>query len=128
MKVKGKVWRRIKDAEGTEVDREIDFEITPKKGKRADWGFNARYSRQAKGLVVLRISPRGPAARAGIKAGDVITEVNGKSLAHPLMAARVLRAIKPGHTVKGKLRRKAFEGGKQVDKTKSFTLKVGTAR
>jgi S1-C subfamily serine protease len=128
MAVKGKVWRRFKDAAGKQVEREIEFEITPARGKRADWGFQGRYNAAAKGLVVLRVTPRGPAARAGIKAGDVIVEVKGQSLANRLNAGRLLRAVKPGETVRGKLVRRVYQGDKHVLKKIAFTLKIGTAR
>jgi S1-C subfamily serine protease len=126
--VKGKVWRRSKGPDGDEVEREIDFEITPVKGKRADWGFRSGYSQQAKGLVVLSVKPRGAAARAGIKPGDVITEINGRKLVNRAVALLTFAAVKPGQTVKGKLRRRVRKGGKTVDKEIEFTIKVGTAK
>jgi len=126
--VKGKAWRRTTDDAGKEVEREIEFDITPARGKRADWGFQGRYDQRAGGLVVLRLSPRGNAGRAGIKAGDVIVEVNGRSLASALAAARVLRSVKPGQTVRGKLKRRVLDGEKQIEKTIAFTLKIGTGR
>ncbi|MHC4914975.1 MAG: trypsin-like peptidase domain-containing protein [Planctomycetota bacterium] len=126
--VKGKVWRRTKDEQGEEVEREIDFEITPLRGKRADWGFRYSYSRADAGLVVQEVTPRGPAVRAGIRVGDVITEINGRKLADPVSVARVLRGVKPGQTVKGKLKRRTQEGGESVEKEIEFTLKLGTAR
>ncbi len=126
--VKGKVWRRTKDEKGEDVEREIDFEIKPERGKRPDWGFRSNYSRGDGGLVVQEVTPRGPAARAGIRVGDVIVEVNGRKLNDPVGANRVLRSIKPGQTVKGKLKRRVQEGGGSVEKEVEFTLKVGTAR
>jgi type II secretory pathway component PulC len=50
---------------------------------RAMLGIGIGSERQTQGddgVAVLSVSPGGPAANAGIKAGDVIVEINGKSL------------------------------------------------
>jgi len=41
---------------------------------------DAREGQRDDGVAVLSVSPGGPAANAGIKAGDVLVELNGKSL------------------------------------------------
>jgi S1-C subfamily serine protease len=128
MKVKGKVWRRMADAAGQEVEREVEFAIVPARGRRADWGFQARYSQAEGGVLVLRVKPGGPAAKAGIRPGDVLVEVNGKNLRSALNAVRALRGIKPGQVVKGKLKRKVREGDTVVEKVVPFTLRVGVTR
>lgn len=43
-------------------------------------GEGGRDTQSDDGVAVLSVSPGGPAAEAGIKAGDVIVELNGKSL------------------------------------------------
>jgi S1-C subfamily serine protease len=126
--VKGRVTRREKDAGGEESSREIAFEISPDKARRADWGLEWRFDQVAGGLVVLSVTERGPADRAGIKAGDVVTELNGTKLGGVPQVTRVLALIKPGHTVKGKLKRTVFEGEDQVEKVIDFTVKVGSTR
>jgi S1-C subfamily serine protease len=127
--VEGKVRRKTKDPDdGREVEREIEFRIRPAKGKRADWGMRGRYSARAGGLAVLRVRSGGPADRAGIKTGDVIVQVGRMRLRNPLLAARLLRMVRPGQTIKGRLKRKVTQDGKQIEKQIEFTLKVGVAK
>jgi serine protease DegQ len=51
------------------------------------------------GVVVLAVTPKGPAARSGVEPGDVITELDGQELtsAEALLAA--LRDVEPGDTL-----------------------------
>jgi len=50
-------------------------------------------SSAADGATLIAVSPGGPAEQAGLKAGDVITAINGFTLAH---AAPVARRVSPG--------------------------------
>ena len=74
---------------------------------RAVLGINvgARGDAHAEGVEVISVSPGGGAAEAGIKAGDVLTEINGKSLQragedspHERLLAE-MREVKPGDKV-----------------------------
>jgi S1-C subfamily serine protease len=47
---------------------------------RAMLGIGFERDRDADGVSVLSVSPGGPAAKAGIQPGDVITEINGTAL------------------------------------------------
>jgi phosphoserine phosphatase RsbU/P len=63
-------------------------------------GFNLRYVEGVRGISVGRVEGSGPAARAGLRAGDLIVAVNGLSLADsaaPFLAA--YRAALPGDPV-----------------------------
>ncbi len=74
--------------------------------------------KEARGALVSEPQPDGPAAKAGIKSGDIITAVNGKEIndAHDL--ARTISGMSPGTPVKlGVIR-----GGEE----KTFTLTLGT--
>jgi putative serine protease PepD len=51
------------------------------------------------GVYILAVTAGGPAAKAGIKVGDVITAVDGKETPAPDALATVLAAKKPGETV-----------------------------
>ena len=78
-----------------------------KGGPRAVLGINLGTNDDAKGggVEVLSVSPGGAAERAGLKAGDVLTEINGKALKgtddesarEQLLGA--MRTVKPGDTV-----------------------------
>jgi S1-C subfamily serine protease len=51
------------------------------------------------GIVVERVEPGGPAAKAGIHAGDVITAVAGQDTATTDDLTSVLEALRPGQSV-----------------------------
>jgi len=53
----------------------------------------------AKGALVSEAQADGPALKAGIKAGDVITSVDGKDVAGPKELARLIAAVEPGKAV-----------------------------
>jgi len=53
----------------------------------------------AKGALVSEAQADSPALKAGIKAGDVITTVDGKEVAGPKELARLIAAIDPGKAV-----------------------------
>ncbi|MGE0283151.1 MAG: PDZ domain-containing protein, partial [Rhizobiaceae bacterium] len=53
----------------------------------------------AKGALVSEAQADGPALKAGIKAGDVITSVDGKDVAGPKELARLIAGIDPGKAI-----------------------------
>lgn len=71
-----------------------------------------------KGALVSDVPGDGPAKKAGITAGDVITAVDGKEVASPKELARVIGAVQPGKTVEVTLWRNG----------KSETVKVDLAK
>ncbi len=54
---------------------------------------------EEKGALVAEPQPDGPAAKAGITAGDVITAVNGDTVADPRDLAKKIAAVNPGKDV-----------------------------
>ena len=53
-----------------------------------------------KGVVVSKVTPAdGPAARAGLKQGDVIREINGRKLGDSLELSSVVAELTPGKSV-----------------------------
>lgn len=51
------------------------------------------------GVLVSEVVADSPAAQAGVKAGDIITSVNGRAVGSPMEVSERLRAIDPGATV-----------------------------
>ncbi|MEI6351788.1 MAG: Do family serine endopeptidase [Verrucomicrobiota bacterium] len=66
------------------------------------------------GALVSEVSPTGPADKAGIQHGDVITEVNGKKVAGPRELRLIIGGLAPGATVPVKLIRNGEEKVVQV--------------
>ena len=56
--------------------------------------------KQAEGALVAEPQKDGPAAKAGIAAGDVITAVNGQSIKDARQLARIIGGLAPDSTVK----------------------------
>ena len=63
------------------------------------------------GLVVRRVKAGGPADGAGIKSGDVVTEVAGKPVTDPSSFLALISTGRPGE----KVTMKVFSGGKTRD-------------
>ncbi len=73
--------------------------------------------KQAEGALVATPEPGGPAAKAGIHAGDVITAVNGTTVKDPRMLAQDIAGLAPGTSVKLDVLSKG--------KSKTITLTLG---
>src|ERR1700675_23753 len=56
--------------------------------------------KQAEGALVADPQKDGPAAKAGVEAGDVITAVNGQSVKDARELARIIGGLTPGSTAK----------------------------
>jgi Do/DeqQ family serine protease len=59
------------------------------------------------GALIAGVQRGGPAERAGVKPGDVLTAVDGKAVADPQGMLNVVAALRPGTKVPLKLRRDA---------------------
>jgi serine protease Do len=53
---------------------------------------------ERKGALVGEVTPKGPAAKAGVESGDVVLEVNGKDIADSRHLRLEIARIKPGET------------------------------
>jgi len=56
--------------------------------------------KKAEGALVAEPQANGPAAKAGIESGDVITAVNGESVKDARELARTIGGLAPGNAVK----------------------------
>jgi serine protease Do len=72
--------------------------------------------KKAEGALVAEPQPDSPAAKAGVKAGDVITAVNGEAVEGPRELAKMIGAMSPDSNVKLSIMRDGSE------KTLSLTL------
>jgi serine protease Do len=52
------------------------------------------------GALIAEVTPDSPAAKAGLKPGDVITGVNGKTIGNPRELAVTVAGVKPGDEAK----------------------------
>ncbi|HEX4895096.1 MAG TPA: DegQ family serine endoprotease [Solimonas sp.] len=57
------------------------------------------------GVLVMDVAP-GPAARAGIREGDVLLQISGQEIASPERLAEVARRLTPGQTVPALVQRR----------------------
>ena len=68
---------------------------------RATLGVSTRTaatsSGQGKGVTIVTATARGPADTAGLRSGDVITEVEGCPIRSEAQLAALLAALTPGH-------------------------------
>ena len=76
------------------------------------------------GALVAEVEPDGPAAKAGLKAGDVVTAVNGASVGDPRALAREVAAIHPGSVAAVAVQR---DGAEQTFKMTAASLPEKTA-
>jgi len=78
--------------------------------------FNAK---DTKGVLISDVIADSPAAKAGLKAGDILTEFDGKKVEAPADLQRTVGLAQPGHDAKMKVWRD--QGEKTVD------VKIGEA-
>ncbi len=73
--------------------------------------------KEAKGALVAKILPDGPAAKSELKARDIIEQVNGRPVSNSRELARTIAALSPGSDA----HLRVFRGGDERD----VTVKLG---
>ena len=77
------------------------------------------------GALVATVEADGPAAKAGLRAGDVVTSVGGKAITSPRDLARTIGDARPGSTVELAVRR---DGAAQEIRVTLAALRDGRER
>jgi hypothetical protein len=85
--------------------------------RRVSFGLVPDYAHQGAGVRAESVVPDSPAARAGMVAGDVLLELDGKAIGDLGAFAAALKGYKPGDKVSAKLRRGDVESVRTVDLT-----------
>lgn len=73
--------------------------------RRVSFGLVPDYAHQAAGVRAESVVPDSPAARAGFVAGDVLLEIDGKTVAGLAEFSEILRAYSPGAKISAVLAR-----------------------
>jgi putative serine protease PepD len=68
-------------------------------GKAEHAYLGVRIDQTASGARIAGVQPNTPAAKAGLKAGDVVTSLGGTQISTPNELASVINAHKPGDRV-----------------------------
>ncbi len=71
-------------------------------------------AKETEGAVVVTVDEDSPAARAGVKPGDVVVAVNDAQVAHAAVLSRNVAVMKPGQTVNLDLRRGGRERSARI--------------
>ncbi|HFE38389.1 MAG TPA: M20/M25/M40 family metallo-hydrolase [Gammaproteobacteria bacterium] len=77
----------------------------PQHGRRVSLGTVPDFTYQGEGVLVADVVPGSPAARAKVKANDILIEVNGRAVVDLRGFSAILRALSPGDEVSLKLLR-----------------------
>lgn len=91
------------EVRGPEFQRRIEMVLPG--ARRAMLGVNLGAEEAGGGVRVNSVSPGGPAAEAGVKAGDVIVAIEGGKVATGRELVKVMEDVEPGQKVALELRR-----------------------
>jgi S1-C subfamily serine protease len=78
--------------------------LTPLIAQRINEDTNARIP-EIKGVLVMRVLPESPAAKAGLREGDVITQVNAKPISTAEQLQDMIEATPSGQKLRLRVRR-----------------------
>jgi serine protease Do len=80
--------------------------VTPELAERLDLAI-------PRGVVITDVVPGGPAAKAGLRAGDVVLDLNREPVADVESFRKLLAAVKPGESARLWVRRSGAGGAKE---------------
>lgn len=80
--------------------------VSRRAGQQAYFGVGVDNSFDGDGVRFSYVADGGPAARAGLEAGDVLLELDGRAVSSGQRAGALIRQRRPGETVRAKIRRK----------------------
>lgn len=86
-----------------------DRDREPASGRRVTFGTVPDFTYQGEGVRLTDVNPETPAARVGLRAGDVIIAVNGDRIGDLRAYAQALRRLLPGDAIEVRYRRAGAE-------------------
>lgn len=93
--------------------------------KRAILGVQLEDSKEADGVALKSVTAGSPAEKAGLKAGDVLLRIEGKSLDQVARLADLLFLHKPGDTLTLVVRQQGKDEEKEVKVTLAAEIEAG---
>ncbi|HBP20858.1 MAG TPA: hypothetical protein DEA08_24100 [Planctomycetes bacterium] len=94
-------------------------------GQSAYVGLKVADTADLGGLLVEAVQPKGPAAKAGVRKGDLLLSVNGKSVKSMAALQSALAGKKPGQTVTLKVLRTQFLDTELVERELQLKVVLG---
>ena len=92
--------------------------LTPEIAKQNNDDPNAVFIvPEVSGVIVVKVIPNTPAAKAGIRRGDVITAIDGESITLAEQLQRIVEASRLGQALKVEVKRSNL--------TQTITVKTG---
>lgn len=82
--------------------------------ERASLGAIVAEAKEGEGALIERVTPDSPAARAGVRPGDVLLKINGEQVTRPGELADSLAERKPGDTLTLTIRHEKAESDVKV--------------
>ena len=81
--------------------QDLGIKVVDRGGLREQLGLPPNF----KGVVVKGVDPRGPAAQAGLRDGDIVVKFNGKNVENVAVFVSEARKVKEGNMVRLFIRR-----------------------